>query len=357
MKGKTIFLCAGGTGGHVFPAIAVYHQLKKKNFNPLLITDARSLNFLANQNIEYFVLPVIAPKGGRFNKLKYLLSLSYSTFIAFKKIISKKPFILIGFGGYPSFPTLAAAALLKKRIIIHEQNSILGHANQVLAKYTEKIATSFFEMQGIADAFKHKVVLTGNPVRNDIINIGKLPFQEITENSKLNVLVTGGSQGSKIFSTVVPQAIKILPEKYKAKIHIEQQCRVAEIEEVKKIYDENNIDAETKTFFIDMPERIARAHICICRSGASTLAELASAGRAAIFIPLPTSKLNHQEINARYFEKNNAAEVILEKDFTPAILAGRLIFYLENSEALKLRSQGAKRLSIYNSAQKIVDLI
>lgn len=352
---ETIFLCAGGTGGHVFPAVSMYCELQKKNFNPIIITDKRCVNYLSNQGVNYLVLPATNPSGGIPKKIIYLGSIMLSCLVAAKLIIQKRPKVLIGFGGYPSFPAMFTGIFFFRRIIIHEQNSILGKANRIIARFAEKIATSYRDVKGLDKKYSKKTFLTGNPVRKEIIDVGNFPYPEFKD--KLNLFVTGGSQGSRIFSIIIPQAIKMLPEEYKKMIHIEQQCRKAEIEDVRKTYKQENIDAEVKEFFTDMPERLRRAHLCICRSGASTLSELAAAGRPAIFVPLASAKFNHQEINARLFVENNSSQMILEKDFSKERLVNVISDAISNFDKIKTQAHNIRQFCNPDAVQKIIDLI
>jgi UDP-N-acetylglucosamine--N-acetylmuramyl-(pentapeptide) pyrophosphoryl-undecaprenol N-acetylglucosamine transferase len=324
---KVIFLAAGGTGGHIFPAVALADELARRGYKPIIITDKRTEKYLVKSpNISVEFIPLRYPYGSIIKKALGAWSQLLCYFKASDLIAKHKPLCVVGFGGYPSFPTLYAAINNKVKTVIHEQNSVLGKANQMLAGKVNKIATSFPEVRRIEEDELPKVVHTGNPVRPAIQAIRNLPYPNFDENSALHILVTGGSQGASVFAKVVPEAIRMLPVEYHSRIRIDQQCRPEDIENVKKIYNEANINAELASFFADLPNRMASAHLVICRSGASSLAEASVAGRPIIMVPFPNAKDDHQMINANSYEDLEAGWVMPEESFTPDALA----FKIEN---------------------------
>jgi UDP-N-acetylglucosamine--N-acetylmuramyl-(pentapeptide) pyrophosphoryl-undecaprenol N-acetylglucosamine transferase len=357
---KTIFLATGGTGGHIFPAKALGEELKKRGFNSVIISDERFLKYVDNNSaneIEYKILPVKQAIGGIVGKLKSGVSLVKSYFIARKLINKYKPVAAVGFGGYPSFPTMFAASQMGVKTIIHEQNSLLGKANEVLIKQIDALATSFPEVVGVAEKYKSKVTYVGNPVRSPIKAVRQIDAPEFSDAATLHILVTGGSQGAGVFSKIVPEAIKLLPEIYQKRIRIDQQSRAESIIYVQKTYFDLNISAEVATFFSDMPTRLSSTHLLIARSGASTLAEAAVAGRATIMVPLPNSKGNHQFINAKSFEASGGGILMEEKDFTPEALSKTLINFFEHPEKLNIMAKSAKLFGEPDADLRLADLV
>lgn len=355
----TIFLVAGGTGGHIFPAEALSEELSKRGYNPILITDERFTKYIGKNNkLKYEILPVKQVSGTITKKLSGLFSI-FTCYIKSLILIKKyKPKCAIGFGGYPSFPTMLAACGNRKiKTIIHEQNSLLGRANEMLADKIDLIATSFPEVSGIEDDHTHKVRYTGNPVRPAVQALRNLPYPDFHENSQLNILVTGGSQGASIFSKVIPDAIKLLPPELQQRLHIEQQCRKEDIKKVNKIYDKLSINAELKEFFSDLPERMATAHIIISRSGASTLTEIAVAGRPAIMVPLPNSKDNHQMVNANSFEDQGIGWVMPQESFTGENLSKKIEKFFNLDNFLLETAKKSKLSGIHDADKKLADII
>ncbi len=357
LKG-TIFLAAGGTGGHIFPAVALGEELGRRGYKPVLITDKRTKVYLAkSEHIAVEFIPLKYPYGSLIKKALGAWSQIVCYYKAKALIKKHKPLCVVGFGGYPSFPTLYAAINKNVKTILHEQNSVLGKANQMLAGKVSKIATSFPDVMRIEDRELAKVEYTGNPVRPAVQSIRNLAYPQFDENSALHILVTGGSQGASVFARVVPEAIRMLPNEYHQRIRIDQQCRVEDMENVKKIYKEAGINAELASFFADLPNRMASAHLVICRSGASSLAEASVAGRPVIMVPFPNAKENHQMINANSYEDLEAGWVMPEESFTPDALAFKIENLMKLPSALLEAAEKSKKAGIPDADKKLADLI
>ncbi|NBO20085.1 MAG: UDP-N-acetylglucosamine--N-acetylmuramyl-(pentapeptide) pyrophosphoryl-undecaprenol N-acetylglucosamine transferase, partial [Proteobacteria bacterium] len=266
----------------------------------VLVTDRRFANFTtgALSAIEMRTIRSGSPGGKLHQKLLGLVRLFIGTFEARRELKGLNPKVVVGFGGYPSFPTVFAAKGLGIPTVIHEQNSVLGRANRLLAGRVNRIATSFPQTLMLAEGDEPKALMTGNPVRGSVRALREVPYPTITEDGKMHILVTGGSQGASILSEVVPAAIALLPAGLRARIRIDQQCRSADLAQVKAHYDTLGINVDLAAFFIDLPARLAASHLVIARSGASTVSELAAAGRPAILVPLPSAMDNHQYYNA-----------------------------------------------------------
>ena len=195
---------------------------------------------------------------------------------------------MIGFGGYPAFPALLAASSFKIPTVLHEQNAVLGRVNRLLAGEAKAIGTAYEEVDRLKSANGDKAVLVGNPVREEITRLGELPFPPFDEVAPLKILVTGGSQGATVLSSVVPEGLGLLQPSLRHRLQVVQQCRPDDIDAVRKRYAELGIPAELMTYIEDMPEKLGDAHLVIGRAGASTIAELTAAGRPAILIPYPS---------------------------------------------------------------------
>lgn len=356
---KLIVLATGGTGGHVFPAEALAEVLLARGQRVVLITDKRFANFKtgALSKVETRTIRTGTVAGSPIKKILGVLGLIAGMAQAWLLLKKLRPDVVIGFGGYPSFPTLFAATKLAIPTIIHEQNSVLGRANRLLAGRVQHIATSFPNTLMMEEKDKAKIVVIGNPVRASIKLLRSLPYSPITQDGKVNILVTGGSQGATIFSQIVPAAIAMLPINLRSRIRVDQQCREADVETTRAAYAELNINADIAAFFVDLPTRLAGAHLVIARSGASTIFELAVAGRPAILVPLPTSMDNHQYYNANAFEDVGGGWLMSQDGFTAASLAARLEAFITAPETLAIAAENAKKLDSGNAAESLADII
>lgn len=356
MTSKRIALAAGGTGGHIFPAEAVASNLIKEGYSCTLITDKRYKKSLAtNEQLLIKVIATASPSSKKISKIIALLSIFVGTIQSLIILFKLKADVVVGFGGYPAYPTMLAAKILGKTIIIHEQNAVLGRVNRAVAKWSKHIATCFDEVKFIKDSDTSKVTQTGNPVRNDIIEISKNPYN--FNDEKINILITGGSQGAKIFSDIVPDAILKLPDNIKSKIKIIQQCRAEDIARVKEQYIKNNIDFEVKTFFDNIAQRLNNCHLVIARAGASTVAELLVAKRPSILIPYLYAMDNHQMVNAQRLEKHNACIIVSQKEANSAILAQKLVYLTNNPQELKQMSDDCSKLANIEATNNLAKLI
>jgi len=341
-----IVLCAGGTGGHIFPAESLAEVLKSRGHSLALITDSRAMNFV---NYEYFD-KILVLNVNRANPLIYLLSLAKGILKAAFFIIRNRVKLAVGFGGYPSLPGMLAAQILFKKTILHEQNAVLGRANKLLSCLSKTIVTSFANTKG---ALKNAIYI-GNPVRNLVHKAMQTPKPS---NDKLNLIIIGGSQGARLFSDVIPKAIAKLSKNLQAKLHITQQCRLEDIETVREFYTNLGISFHVETFFSDLPLMMKMADLAICRSGASTIAELTCLGLPAIFVPLAISKDNDQGENAKCIVANGGGVVMLEKEFTPDALAVKLNNLMFDAVTLTNMVQSISALGKPDAAVKIADLV
>lgn len=321
-----IVLVAGGTGGHVFPAEALAGELRGRGYTLALFTDRRGEAFGGELGAvaTHQIRAGRVTSGGVVSRARGLLDLALGGMQSRRLLAQLKPAAVVGFGGYPSVPPMLAAASLGIPTIIHEQNALLGRANRLLAPRVRAIATAFAEVGGMKPADRHKAVMTGNPVRPGVLALRDRPYPVPAGDSPIEVLITGGSQGATVFSDVVPAALSRLPDTLRRRLRVSQQARAEDIERARAAYGRTDIAVELATFFSDIPERLARAHLVICRSGASTIAELTTAGRPAILVPYPHAMDDHQTLNAKALEAAGAAHVIAQPDFTAETLTARL---------------------------------
>lgn len=359
MSDAPIILAAGGTGGHIFPAEALAEELRARGRNVVLITDKRFSKFQSGYlaTVPRRTIRSGGSGAGVMRKASSALNIALGILRARRILRKLKPLAVVGFGGYPSFPTMVAAHQHKITTVIHEQNSVLGRANRLLAGKVARIATSFPETQMVARSDEKKIVLTGNPVRAAIKSLRDVPYPEPTQDGKLHLLVTGGSQGASIFSDVVPKAVELLPAHLRARLRIDQQCRESELGETREHYERIGANVDLASFFVDLPARLARAHLVIARAGASTVSELAVAGRPAILVPLPTAMDNHQYFNANMFERVGGGWVMAQDGFTPEALSARLEAFLTAPDTLTRAAANARKLGHHNAAKELADMV
>ncbi len=359
MSDKFVMLSSGGTGGHVFPAQALAEMLQARGHRLALITDRRGDSY--NGPLDALDTHYIQAAGfsgrGPIAKAIAAVRLAIGFFQARRLLEELAPDVVVGFGGYPTIPTLLAASRLGIKTVIHEQNAVLGRANRVLASRATRIATAFQTTGYLRNADRGKAVWTGNPVRPEILAIRGQPFPPLDDAGPIEILVVGGSQGAAIFSTAVPAALASLPPALRSRLRITQQCRKESIEKARKRYEEAEISATLSTFFDDIPLLLAAAHLVICRAGASTTAELTSAGRPAILVPYPHAIDDHQTINAARLCDSGGAWMIPDRDFSPDALAARLVTLLSMESTLEMAGRCAAKVGMPEATGRLADVI
>jgi UDP-N-acetylglucosamine--N-acetylmuramyl-(pentapeptide) pyrophosphoryl-undecaprenol N-acetylglucosamine transferase len=353
-----IVLTAGGTGGHVFPAEALARALAARGYRLSLITDRRGTNYQgALAEIETHRLPVTTLAGSIAQRLRGGFDLALSTMRARSLLRRLRPAAVVGFGGYPSLPAMFAAAQLGIPTALHEQNAVLGRANRLLARRVSAIATSFPQVTFVPETVRPRITLTGNPVRPAVIGLRRDGYDAIGTDNRLHVLVTGGSQGARVFSEVVPAAVAALPAERRARLAIVQQCRPEDIESARGAYRAASVAAELATFFEDLPTRLAQAALVICRAGASTVAELTVIGRPAILVPYPYAMDDHQRANAAALTAAGAGWLIPNAEFTAAALTARLTNLLADPAPLGMAAAAARALGRPDAAERLADVV
>ena len=351
MRGA-IVLSAGGTGGHLFPAQALAGELSRRGRKIVVMTDARFANYATSFPGARIETVSSAPLNSLLAPLKILAGVAE----ALTKLVRLKPDAVIGFGGYPSVPVMLAATLARRPTAIIEQNAVVGRANRLVMNQVRRVAAAF-PIARFAPRDKTKIVLTGNPLRPEVIALWGAPYNPPVLGGVLNLLVFGGSQGARAFSEIVPAAITRLPLVLKNRLRIVQQCRPEDLETVRAIYANADVRAELQPFFKDLPRRMAEAHLVIGRSGAGTVAELMAIGRPAILVPLPHALDDNQTPNAEILSHAGAGWTVAQRDLTPESLAQMLNDIFSAPADLAKRAAAAHALAVPNAAERLADLV
>lgn len=351
-------LTAGGTGGHLFPAEALAAALIRRGAAVHLVTDRRADQFAAAvPGISTHQLRAGRPGGGVLNTVFGMAELTFGVMQARRLLRRIEPAAVVGFGGYPSLPTMVAATRLGFPTVIHEQNAVLGRANRMLARRVSRIATGFPETQGLRPADRGRAVQTGNPVRPAVLAKSGAAYVAPDPGGPIELAVFGGSQGAHVFAEVIPPALAMLPAAIRGNLRLTQQARPEDCDAVVANYQELGIQAEVQSFFTDVPERLAKAHLVICRAGASTIAELAAIGRPAILVPYPFAMDDHQAANARALAKVGGAWVVPQSALSPPMLAHRLSELLANPAGLRHAAAQARAFGRDDAADRLAALV
>jgi UDP-N-acetylglucosamine--N-acetylmuramyl-(pentapeptide) pyrophosphoryl-undecaprenol N-acetylglucosamine transferase len=351
-------LAAGGTGGHLTPAFALAHELERRGHHVALITDERGEAIPGKPDF----LPAHVLPAGRFGKNPLgwpgaLAAVLEGRSMARRLYESFEPTAVVGFGGYPALPALLAARSARVAAVIHEQNAVLGRVNRFLAGRVDAIATSYADVDRLKPKHLRKVHLVGNPVRPEVLALRDEPFPAFTPDGLLRVLVTGGSQGARVLSQVVPDGLAMLPPALRSRLQVTQQCRAEDLEAVRERYASHGIPAELGTFFEDMQARLADAHLFIGRAGASTIAELTAVGRPAILVPLPIATDDHQAANVREIVRAGGARSIRQHNFTAKELAKQIQALAQHPETLANAAHAAWNCGRPRAASDLADLV
>ena len=353
----SILIAAGGTGGHMIPAHALSEELQQRGHKVTLVTDARGLRFPGLfETTDRHVLDSATASG--MNPIAWVKAM-----IAIWKGRSEGKRIakdvgadaVVGFGGYPSLPGLLAGVSLKLPCVLHEQNAVLGRVNRKLQSRVSAIALTYAETAFLRE--DGKAVHTGNPVREAILKARDGQFHGPAANQPFRLLVVGGSQGARILSRLVPEAVALLSPEDRARLQVTQQCRAEDLSAVVQAYRAAGIEADCQTYMADLPQRLAASHLVISRSGASTMAELMALGRPAILIPFAAATDDHQTANAAGFVKAGAGFLIPEAQATAATIAGHLKGFMASPEALSSAADAARALGIPDAAARLANLV
>ncbi len=339
-KNKNIFLVAGGTGGHLFPAVAVAQRDKTKNF--IFVVDKRVEKILKKYKVKNFVV-----SSSKFNKNIFRLILGvfkilYGTFQSVLLIKKYRPKLVVGFGGYTSIPTILAAKIFNIQTLIHEQNAVMGKTNRLLSKISNKTAISFNSTKYA----KKDAIFTGVPIR--VFKKKKI------KKDKKRVLVLGGSQGAKIFSQIIPKVLIGIKQEYLKNLMIVQQTRKEDKTILESTYNKLNVKCTVKEFFDDVQNEIYNSDIVIARCGASTLAEIEYCKKFSLLFPLPSAMDNHQFENAKQFKKKNDCQIYNQNNIPYSKLRELLKSQLFYKNEIKTNLQESKKISLIKFIDDII---
>ncbi|MGE4371523.1 MAG: undecaprenyldiphospho-muramoylpentapeptide beta-N-acetylglucosaminyltransferase [Xanthobacter sp.] len=356
---KLILLAAGGTGGHLFPAEALAAVLKARGYEVDLATDDRAARYAGHFPArELHVLPADTVRGRSPVALaRTALALGSGLVSGLALMRRLKPAVVVGFGGYPTVPPLLAASFSGVPTVVHESNGVMGRANRMLAGRVRAIATGFPGLLKGDAALAAKEVWTGNPLRPAALAAAGLPYETPQPQGPLRVLVFGGSQGARVMSDVVPEALEQLDPALRARLHLTQQAREEDMARVQAAYERMGVTAQLAPFFDDLPARMGAAQLVISRSGAGTVAELSALGRPSILVPLPGAIDQDQAANARALGEAGGALVLPQTDFTPARLAAELARFASSPDLLADMAQAARANGVLDAAARLADLV
>ncbi|SFP23367.1 undecaprenyldiphospho-muramoylpentapeptide beta-N-acetylglucosaminyltransferase [Qipengyuania nanhaisediminis] len=351
-------LAAGGTGGHLLPAFALAAELDRRGHHVALITDERGAEIPGKADF----MPAHVLPAGRFGKnplqwVKGTKAVLEGRKMALRLFESFEPSAVVGFGGYPSLPAVLASTSAKIPTVLHEQNAVLGRVNRLLSGRVQAIATAYPDVQRLKPKHGDKVHLVGNPVRAEVLSLREEPFPSYGEDGLLRVLVTGGSQGARVLSEIVPDGLAMLPPAIRERLQVTQQCRPEDLDTVRERYRSHGIPAELATYFEDMATRLADAHLFIGRAGASTIAELTAVGRPGILIPLPIATDDHQAANTREMVKAGGARMIRQDRFEAKELAKQIRVLADDPKGLANAAHAAWNCGRPRAVEDLADLV
>ncbi len=354
-----ILLAAGGTGGHLFPAEALGAALMARGYRVRLVTDTRAARYsgLFTDEMTDIVPSETVRSRGPLALARTFAMLAAGGMRAISLIRRLRPVAVVGFGGYPTLPPLAAAMLLRVPTIVHDANAVLGRANRLLGRGATAIAISFPGILDDRPAFARKARLTGYPVRAAIAAAAAEPFSSPEADDAFRLLIFGGSQGARVMADVVPAAVALLEPSLRARLDIVQQVREEDMARVRAAYDRAAVKATLAPFVSDIAARYAAAHLIVARSGAGTVAELAAIGRPSILVPLPGAIDQDQFANAGVLERAGAAIRVAQADFSPAWLAGRIAELAAAPDLLRAMATAARGEGGLDADARLADLV
>ncbi len=348
---RTCVVAAGGTGGHMFPAEALAREMAARGWRVILATDRRGEAYAQGFPADDRLFLDAATGRGPLGLINAGGTILKGMGQARRALRAANAAAVVGFGGYPSAPTLIAALLDRLPTVIHEQNAVLGRTNRLLADRVRAVAGAF-PIAGRTD-----VHVVGSPVRPEIRPLFDRAYAAPGPDGPIEVLVTGGSQGARLLSEAVPLALAALPPEIRSRLRVQQQSRAESLETARQAYLEAGIAAEVAPFFRDMADRLSRAHLLIGRAGASTCAELAVAGLPSMLIPLAIATDDHQTLNARVLVEAGAAVTIKESEATLERLGTALLPLLSDPARLAAMSKAARSVALPDAAARLADLV
>jgi len=359
VTGGVVVLTAGGTGGHIFPAQALAAELQARGRSVVLITDTRGSGYEQRfPGVTIHTVRAGTPAGrGPIGRIAAFGEIAVGVIAARTLLKRLKPAAVVGFGGYPSLPAMLAATQLGLPTLLHEQNAVLGRVNRLLAPKVGVIAAGFADTAGLGEADRKKLSVVGNPVREAVVAVRDVPYTPPQGNGPLRMMVLGGSQGAKVMSDVVPAALIQLPPEIRSRLRLTQQCRPEDIDRVRAIYSDSGVSADLAAFVEDVPALLAGAHVCVTRAGASTIAELTTAGRPSLLVPYQHATDDHQTANARSVVAAGGAFMIPQAKFTASALRQALEALFCDPPSLARMAAAAREAGRPRAAKDLGDLV
>lgn len=352
-----LVIAAGGTGGHMFPAQALAEAMLARGWRVRLATDARGARYAGGfpAAVERRVTAAgTFAQGSVLQRLATPFLVAAGAVASWRAMRRDPPACVAGFGGYPALPALLAATLLKRPRLIHEQNGVLGRVNRRFAPRVEAVACGTWPTE-LPAGTAH--VVTGNPVRPAVRARADAPYAPPAPDAPVHLLVIGGSQGAGLFARVVPAAIAALPEDLRGRLRLAQQVRPEDMDRTRHAYDRLGIAADLRSFFEDVPERLAAAQLVISRAGASSIADITAIGRPAVLIPYAAAMDDHQAANAAALVAAHGAFMIREQELTAERLAGHIAAILADPEGAAAMAGASRRLGRPDAVEDLARLV
>ncbi len=359
MSGRLAVIAAGGTGGHLFPAQALAEALGRRGWRIVLASDDRVASMADSFPAEERI-PLSAAtfkSGDPLGAIRAGAAIIKGVLQARAALKRLDPDVVVGFGGYPSFPTLVGAITSGRKTVIHEQNAVMGRANRVLASRVTTVACAFPTLMKAPPSVQQRAKVIGNPVRPAIQALYDLPYEKPTPDGPLVLLVTGGSQGARLLSELVPAAVRKLPEAMRLRLDVMQQARAENMESARKTYADAMVKAEVAPFFRDMATRLGRAHLVVGRAGAGTVCEFAIAGKPSILVPLAIALDDDQGQNAKLLADAGGAVIAREHELDLTAMTQALEYLLGDPERLARMSASARKVASPDAAEKLADIV
>jgi UDP-N-acetylglucosamine--N-acetylmuramyl-(pentapeptide) pyrophosphoryl-undecaprenol N-acetylglucosamine transferase len=353
---RTALLVAGGTGGHLFPALALREALVGRGWTAHVATDPRVSGLIEGvpESETHRIRSATIAGGSPLVLARSLAALGRGLGESLPLLRRLRPDCVVGFGGYPTVPPVVAARLSRTPIVVHEQNAVLGRANRLLVRLGAVLATGFDRPKGSETA--RQTVHVGNPIRKAVAGAAR-PYTPPRPGEPFQLLVVGGSQGARVFAGLIPGALAELPEEKRRRLSVTQQARPEDVEATRQVLAGMGLEAVVQPFFTDIAERLADAHLVICRAGASTVAELAAIGRPAILVPYPHALDHDQAENARALSEAGGGWLMRESELTVATLAGRLAALIDWPEELTRAAEAARAQGRLDAAERLADVV
>lgn len=354
-----IILCAGGTGGHVAPAIAVYEKLHEQGIPCQILTDGRCDSFVSGyvSADQYALLPARPLRRTVLGVVRFLIAFVHTLWVCFWHYRACGPRAVLIFGGYSSLAAGIMAFFLKIPLYIHEQNAHLGRTNRFLSPMARRLLLTFSKTTGIPAAIQSKTCVTGIPVRAAIVALKNRPYVAPNLSDPFHFTILGGSQGAHFFTDLLPSALEYMAPNLQKRLRIHHQVPPSDLNRLQTVYGALHVNAQCAPFFSNIPELLASSHAIMARAGASTIGELIHARIPPILVPYPLAMDNHQMLNAQIIETGGGAWVFDQKNLTPTCLSDLLCRMMTDQTLLREKSAALAFFSDVNSTDCVIEEI